>query len=44
MCDEMQTLDEQTFIDRINQVLSAPADAPVVGALPDRVLSYKLKD
>jgi hypothetical protein len=31
---------EEDFIDKINEALKSPSDAPAIGAIPDRVFPH----
>jgi len=43
MCKELQAMDEADFIEKINQALRAPSHAPIIGAIPDKVLPDLIK-
>ena len=43
ICDELMNIEEEKFIDKLNEVLKAPSDAPAVGSIPDRILPHFLK-
>ena len=38
MCEELQAMDQDAFIDRLNKAFRDPADAPELGRFADRFL------
>jgi len=44
MCQELQDLDDQAFVDRLNEAFRNPSAAPDLGRLGDKVLPRSLKE
>ena len=44
MCQELQEMDEASFVERLNKAFRNPSDAPDLGRLGDKLLPRKLKE